>query len=94
MYVLISLFAGIIALLVNGYSSEDVWLTMATGLPLLAVVVGLSHGFQNFIPNGHMRPQFLSGQPGVDPQSLGRDGVHGNLLDRRLSLQPIGRLSA
>lgn len=41
-YVLISLFAGIIALLVNGYSSEDVWMTMLTGLPLLAIVIGVS----------------------------------------------------
>lgn len=41
-YVLISLFAGIIALLVEGYSSADVWLTMVTGLPLLAIVVGFS----------------------------------------------------
>lgn len=41
-YVLISLFAGIIALLVKGYSSEDVWLTMLTGLPLLAIVIGFS----------------------------------------------------
>ncbi|GED72177.1 hypothetical protein BRE01_58790 [Brevibacillus reuszeri] len=41
-YVLISLFAGIIALLVQGYSFEDVWLTMLTGLPLLAIVIGFS----------------------------------------------------
>lgn len=41
-YVLISLFAGIIALLVKGYSSEDVWFTMLTGLPLLAIVIGFS----------------------------------------------------
>ncbi|MED4911276.1 ABC transporter permease [Brevibacillus centrosporus] len=41
-YVVISLFAGILTLLVGGYSAEDVWVTMLAGLPLLGIVIGFS----------------------------------------------------
>lgn len=42
LYVLISLFAGIIAFLLPGYSAADVWSTMSTGLHLILIVIGFS----------------------------------------------------